>query len=224
MRPGRKFARFPARRQSARCAPMCPERTRAITSQPTSLSICCLSSTRKPGGACGTTRKSGTLKFAAGHSPNWTSIFPCMPELAAEINRFLDELRRENASAHTVRNYASDLAQFLEYFTIQDKAEHRPSVEEIDALAIREWLGHLYEQQLTAVSMRRKLAAARSFFKFLLRHGVVAINVARLVRTPQAPKTVPAGMTAKQTNTLVEGVAADKVERAYPARDLAIFE
>ena len=147
-----------------------------------------------------------------------------MPELAAEIDRFLDELRRENASAHTVRNYASDLTQFLEYFTIQDKAEHRPSVEEIDALAIREWLGHLYERQLTAVSMRRKLAAVRSFFKFLLRDGVVAINVARLVRTPKAPKSLPAVMTAEQTNTLVEGVAADKLERPYPARDLAIFE
>src|SRR5205807_9356673 len=116
MRPARKFARFPARRQSARCAPTCPERTRAITNPPISLSICCRSSTRKPGGACDTTKKFGTLKFAAGHSPDWMSIFLCMPELAAEIDRFLDELRRENASAHTVRNYASDLAQFLEYF------------------------------------------------------------------------------------------------------------
>jgi len=144
-----------------------------------------------------------------------------MPDLAAEIDRFLDELHRENASAHTLRNYASDLAQFLEYFTIEGNT---PSVEEIDALAIREWLGHLYEQELTAVSMRRKLAAVRSFFKFLLRNGVVAINVAKLVRTPKAPKSLPAVMTAEQTNTLVDGVAADKFERPYPARDLAIFE
>src|SRR5260221_2015842 len=164
MRPGRKFARFPARRQSARCAPMCPEQTPAITNQPTSLSICCRSSTRKPGGACATTKKPGTGKFAGGRSPGWMSIFPSMPELAAEINRFLDELRRENASAHTVRNYASDLAQFVEYFTIRDKPENRPSVEEIDALAVREWLGHLYEQQLTAVTLRPQTAAVRPFF------------------------------------------------------------
>jgi integrase/recombinase XerC len=144
-----------------------------------------------------------------------------MPELTAEIDRFLDELRRENASAHTLRNYASDLGQFLEYFTIEGNT---PSVGEIDALAIREWLGHLYEQELTAVSMRRKLAAVRSFFKFLLRNGVVAINVAKLVRTPKAPKSLPAVMTAEQTNTLVDGVAADRFERPYPARDLAIFE
>jgi integrase/recombinase XerC len=147
-----------------------------------------------------------------------------MPELAGQIERFLDELRRQNASAHTVRNYASDLGQLLEYFTIPGKP--RPTVDDIDALAIREWLGHLYEQRLTAVSMRRKLACVRSLFKFLLREGVVAKNAARLVRTPKAPKSLPFVMTAEQTNGLVDGVlpAADKFERPYPARDLAIFE
>jgi integrase/recombinase XerC len=147
-----------------------------------------------------------------------------MSEISGQIELFLDELRRQNASEHTVRNYASDLDQFLVYFTIPGKTE--PTVEEIDALAIREWLGHLYEQRLTAVSMRRKLAAVRSFFKFLLREGLVEKNVARMVRTPKAPTTLPVVMSAEQTNALVDGVtpAADKFERPYPARDLAIFE
>lgn len=147
-----------------------------------------------------------------------------MPDLREQIALYLDELRRQNASAHTVRNYASDLDQFLAYFTIP--ANEKPRAEAIDALAVREWLGHLYEQRLTAVSMRRKLAAVRSLFKFLLREGIVDKNVARLVRTPKAPKTVPAVMSAEQTNALVDGVAlaADKFERPFPARDLAIFE
>jgi integrase/recombinase XerC len=147
-----------------------------------------------------------------------------MPDLAAHIQRFLEELRRQNASAHTVRNYASDLEQFLAYFTIPDQPS--PAIEKIDALAIREWLGHLYHERLTAVSMRRKLASVRSLFKFLLGDGVVAVNVARLVRTPKAPKSLPVVMTAEQTNTLVDAIpgAADKLERPYPARDLAIFE
>ena len=145
-----------------------------------------------------------------------------MPDLETHIQRFLDELRRQNASAHTLRNYGSDLNQFLTYFTIDGK----PRVEDIDALAIREWLGHLYQQRLTAVSMGRKLAAVRSFFKFLLREGVVGANVARLVRRPKTPKSLPAVMTAEQTNTMVDGISAtaDKLERPYPARDLAIFE
>lgn len=147
-----------------------------------------------------------------------------MPDLAGQIQRFLEELHRQNASAHTLRNYASDLEQFLSYFAIEDKP--RPTVEGIDGLAVREWLGHLYEQRLTAVSIRRKLAAVRSFFKFMMREGVVSSNVARLVRTPKAPKSLPVVMTAEQTNTLVDGIpgAADKLERPYPARDLAIFE
>lgn len=147
-----------------------------------------------------------------------------MPDLAARITLYLDELRRQNASAHTLRNYASDLDQFLAYFTIS--GHETPRAADIDALAVREWLGHLYQQRLTAVSMRRKLAAVRSFFKFLLREGVVDKNVARLVRTPKAPKTLPTVMSAEQTNALVDGIvsAADKFERPFPARDLAIFE
>jgi integrase/recombinase XerC len=116
------------------------------------------------------------------------------------------------------------LEQFLAYFTVAGRP--KPLLEEIDALAIREWLGHLYHQGLTAVSTRRKLAAVRSFFKYLVREGVVATNFARLVRTPKAPKSLPAVMTAEQTNVLVDGVApaADKFERPHPERDLAIFE
>jgi len=144
--------------------------------------------------------------------------------LSDQIQLFLAELRRQNASEHTIRNYASDLEQFVSYFVIPGEAN--PTVEKIDQLAIREWMGHLCEQRLTAVSMRRKLAAVRSFFKFLLREGLVEKNVARMVRTPKAPKTLPAVMTAEQTNALVDGVtgAADKFERPYPVRDLAVFE
>jgi len=147
-----------------------------------------------------------------------------MPDLGHEIERYLAELKRQNASEHTLRNYASDLGQFQDYLTIPKQPA--PMVEKIDALAVREWLGHLYQQRLSAVSMRRKLAAVRSMFQFLARDGVVASNVARLVRTPKAPQSLPSVMTAEQTNVLLDGVtpAADRLERPYPARDRAIFE
>jgi integrase/recombinase XerC len=145
-----------------------------------------------------------------------------MTDLATQIDHYLAELRRENASPHTLRNYASDLQQFLDYFTPPGAVPPPPAA--IDLLALREWLGHLYSQGLTAVSIRRKIAAIRSFFKFMLREGVVAANVARLLRTPKAPKTLPRVMTAEQTNYLVDHVAAGQLDRPHPARDLAIFE
>src|ERR1700686_2842933 len=112
-----------------------------------------------------------------------------MSELAAGIQRYLGELGRQNASPHTLRNYASDLAQFLEYFS--PPGTEPPSPSALDALALREWLTDLYDRGLDPISIRRKLAAVRSFFQFLLREGTVAANVARTLRTPKAPKRVP---------------------------------
>jgi integrase/recombinase XerC len=45
-----------------------------------------------------------------------------------------------------------------------------------------------------------------------------------LVRTPKAPKTLPTVPSAEQTNALLDGIAAGKLERAFPQRDLLIFE
>ena len=100
----------------------------------------------------------------------------------------------------------------------------RPSRAPSTCWLLREWLAWLYGQRLTAVTIRRKLAAVRGLFRFLLREGVVAVNVARLVRTPKAPQKLPEVMTPEQANALLDGVAADKLERPFPARDRAIFE
>lgn len=143
-------------------------------------------------------------------------------ELRAGIERYLAALRRQNASTHTVRNYSTDLTQFVDYFSPPD--EKAPAPAAIDALQLREWLGDLYDRGLSVVSIRRKLAAVRSLFKFLLREGTVPANVAKLVRTPKAPRRIPLVPTAEQTNTLVDGVAADKFDRPHAERDLLIFE
>lgn len=145
-----------------------------------------------------------------------------MSELALQIDRYLDELRRENASVHTVRNYRIDLAQFLSYFTPTDG--DAPAPRQFDHLLIREWMGDLYHQDLSAVTIRRKLSAVRGFFRFLLRENLVEVNYPRLARTPKAPKTLPRVMTAEQANNLLDAVAAGQLERPHPERDVALFE
>lgn len=145
-----------------------------------------------------------------------------MGELERQTGLFLEELKRENVSPHTLRSYASDLRQFVEYFT--PPGGEAPAIRSLDTLALREWLGDLYRRRLAAVSMRRKLAAVRSFFRFLVRQGLAEINTARLIRTPKAPQKLPRVMTAEQANTLLDQIAAGGLERPHPARDLAIFE
>jgi integrase/recombinase XerC len=143
-------------------------------------------------------------------------------DFAAGIERYLAELALQNASEHTLRNYKADLDQLVEYFS--PPGERPPSPNALTALQLREWLGDLYDRSLSVISIRRKLAAVRSLFKFLLREGTVSKNVAKLVRTPKAPKRVPIVPTAEQTNTLVNAVGEEKLERPHPERDRLLFE
>ena len=150
-----------------------------------------------------------------------------MPEapaaaLSIAIDRYLTDLRLQNASPHTLRNYASDLEQFAQYFS--PPGQHPPAPAEFTVLQIREWLGDLYKRRLSPVTVRRKLAAVRSLFQFLAKNGSVPTNIARLVRTPKAPQRLPAVPTAEQTNELINAVAADTLERPFPERDRLIFE
>jgi integrase/recombinase XerC len=147
-----------------------------------------------------------------------------MSELQESVARFLAELTIRNVSEHTLRNYASDLAQFAEYFT--PPGESPPAPAAFTALNLREWMGHMFDRGLTAISIRRKLAAVRSLFHFLAREGTVPTNIARLVRTPKAPKKIPSVPGAEQTNNLVDAVVAGREElaRPHPERDALLFE
>jgi integrase/recombinase XerC len=143
-------------------------------------------------------------------------------ELERQIERYRLELVRSGSSPHTVEAYSSDLAQFLEFLSPPQTAPPEPAA--IDLLILREWFADLYGRQLDVITIRRKLAAVRGLFRFLLREGIVPANVARLVRTPKAPKRLPEVPSAEQVNTLIDGLAAAKIERPHPARDRAIFE
>ena len=143
------------------------------------------------------------------------------------VARYLASLRLKNASEHTLRNYGSDLAQFIDYFSppgVSKQSQMPPEPGAIGTLQLREWMGSLFDRGLDAISIRRKLAAVRSLFQFLAREGSIPFNPARLVRTPRAPKRVPSVPTAEQTNALVDSVGEDKLGRPHPERDLAMFE
>ena len=145
-----------------------------------------------------------------------------MSELARLIEEYLAERRREHVSPHTLRNYAADLRRFLAYLT--PPGGEAPPAKSIDTLALRELLWALYQDRLSAVTMRRKLAAVRSFFQYLVRRGAIETNAAKLLRTPRTPKTLPRVPTAEQTNALIDGVERAKLEKPFPERDLALFE
>jgi len=145
-----------------------------------------------------------------------------MSELERWIEDYLAELRRQSASEQTVVTYGVDLRQFLEYFSRGGLQPPAPA--DIDVIELREWLAHLYDRGLDKTTIRRKLAAVRSLFEHCLRRGALTVNKAKLLATPRLPKRLPAVPTEEQTNALIDGVAAGKLERPCPERDLALLE
>ncbi len=142
--------------------------------------------------------------------------------LSEAIADYCAELKRANVSPHTLRNYESDYGQFAEYFARPGAGS--PDLETLNTLAIREYLGHLYHRKLSALSMRRKLAALRSLFRYLHQRGAIPLNPAKLVRAPKAPKTLPRVPTEEQTNGLIDQAANGSLERPSLKRDLALLE
>ena len=145
-----------------------------------------------------------------------------MSELARAIADFESELSRRNESEHTVRNYGADLRELLEYFS--PEGTQPPAPAEFDLLALREWLGHLYERDLKPTTIRRKLASVRSLFRYLSGESRISKDPARLLRLPRMPKTLPAVPNAETTNALVDGVEQIDMDRPHPRRDRLLLE
>jgi integrase/recombinase XerC len=144
--------------------------------------------------------------------------------LASWIGHYLEYLRvQKNASPHTLRNYASDLMQFHAWLTTSPAGDPRPAPEpdEIDNLTVREFLGVLYEKRNRKSSVARKLAALRSFMKFLTARGVVRANAARAVASPKQETRLPGYLGVDAARALVE---APDASTDAGRRDRAILE
>lgn len=122
------------------------------------------------------------------------------------VEKFVYHLRNErNASPHTLRNYESDLAQFL--FYLSPPGAKPPVLAKIDHKLIREFIAYLHDRGLEKSSVARKLASLRSFFKFCVRQGLAPQNPAKLVATPKLPKRVPSVLTAEEINGFLNQLA-----------------
>lgn len=140
------------------------------------------------------------------------------------IAKYLAELGRRGASKHTLRNYGSDLEQFAKYFEPPGESAS-PELEQLDIAMLREWLSSLYDAGLETVSVRRKLAAVRAMYKFMLSEGFVRSNPAVRLRTPKVKQRLPEVMTEEKTNRLIDTVESGKaIEKPSRERDLAFLE
>ena len=147
-----------------------------------------------------------------------------MPDPVASFLAFLRV--EKNYSPATLRAYAVDLAQFAAYCRERDQVPDGEAPPPLDPAAItlravRGFLGHLAEAGLQPASVGRKLAALRSFVRFLNREGLMRGNPARPIPSPARPKTLPSVLTVDEAFRLIDSPAnAPKT----PLRDRAMYE
>ncbi|MEA3305424.1 MAG: tyrosine recombinase XerC [Candidatus Omnitrophota bacterium] len=131
------------------------------------------------------------------------------------IDKFINYLKIEkNASEHTLLNYSLDLRDFSEFL------EGR-QVKSVDYLFLRKYLARIRGRNYSKRTVARKLAAIRSFFKFLYAEGYLGKNPASSLSTPKLDRKLPVFLDMDEAVKLIE--APDKKSLAE-LRDRAILE
>jgi integrase/recombinase XerC len=139
------------------------------------------------------------------------------------LGEFLEHLLlNENASAHTVRAYESDLTQFIT-FAARHLGRKRPDLtaDDLTHHNIRAFLGDLHRRGNSRASAARKLAAIRTFAKYLRREGVLDGDPSSLVGTPKREQRLPAHLAEAEMTRLLE---MPDTSQPLGRRDRAILE
>jgi integrase/recombinase XerC len=127
-----------------------------------------------------------------------------------------------NASVHTVRAYASDLAQFLDHVS---ESSHVPRAklkpEQLDRLALRAFMADLHRRGRSSASAARKLAAARTFLRYLRREKFIEDDPGAQVPTPKRDVRMPVHLSEEEMDRLVGAPSHDE---SLGRRDRAILE
>jgi len=144
------------------------------------------------------------------------------------VRSFLAALPAEKGySMHTCRAYTCDLEEFTRYLDENGAAAEAGMPKggafgpgHVTAVIIRSYLGHLHQKNQKS-SIARKLSTLRSFFKFLIKKGLVESNPVEGILTPRRAKTLPGYLSVDAVFRLLDSIETDSVQAA---RNRAIFE
>jgi integrase/recombinase XerC len=120
------------------------------------------------------------------------------------IRAFITFLTVERgASPATLRNYASDLRQLRSFLLSARLADQPVDPAALSSESIRAYLQWLDRKGEKRTSLARKLACIRSFYRYLVRTGLVSRNPVEDLRTPKQPKHLPRVLTKDDAAALM---------------------
>ena len=136
-----------------------------------------------------------------------------------ELDRFIEYIRAaRNASPHTVRGYASDIAQFIAFLE-GDELGTNPA--DVDSRIMRRYLARLQKQGISRRSVARKLSSLRAFFKYLLRKELIETDPITGLHMMRLEKRLPKFLRDEQIESLMQ---RPDVTQPIGLRDAAILE
>ena len=138
--------------------------------------------------------------------------------LDAQAVSFLEHLAADrSASVYTQRNYR----QALEEFTRWHKKERTaaPQWNILNRDDFRAYLRYLGREQLARTAIRLRFSALRSFYKFLVRRGVVSSTPIKNIQLPKLERRLPRFLTADQMNGLLNAPILEFAEQSKIAKE-----
>ena len=128
------------------------------------------------------------------------------------IQSFLEYIRCElNLSACTVSAYSDDLAQWADFATGGNPQALEPM--SVTTSDLRLWVAHLSASGLSPRSIRRKVSALRSYFRYLCARCGARSNPAAELRTARPPKELPVYIRPDELNERIDSnLGADEFE------------
>lgn len=118
------------------------------------------------------------------------------------IDQFLQYLQYErNYSTHTVLSYSKDLNQFSD-FVVSEQGSF--TLSQIDTDLVRLWIVALMESNHAPSTVKRKLSALKSFYKFLLKRGEIKKNPVLTITGPKSSKKIPNFVKEAEMNFLLD--------------------
>ncbi len=121
--------------------------------------------------------------------------------MESSINSFLSYLKFEKRySLHTLTAYGEDLRQFFVFVQNTFEVEE---VQQVTPPMLRTWIVALNEQS-QVTTLKRKLSAIKSFYKFLRKKEIVTIDPSALIQTPKKQTRLPVLLRREEIENLFE--------------------
>lgn len=130
-----------------------------------------------------------------------------------DIGPFLGYLRNvKRYSDHTLLAYEEDLGQFFDYCATKKDVT---GFGDISQRMVRDWAVIKMSEGMSPATVRRKLSAVRTLFRYLLREGQVEEDPTETVASPKMGKKLPVFVTDERMDRLLDN---DLLEGSFSAR------